>query len=487
MENFIVFLNQKRTMKRYSNTTPGAIIAVDVSRNPQSLRACIQLRSSADAKNVDAFLREHGYLSVSDTTVAGKPMIVATGPGDENAFIRTLSAFDGRFEPHVEKKPFDAWKVRSYLGFAGQILQLTSSFIKGKLDQPLMLFAAANLTANGINLAYKAQKRDDTHQLQFLKKMVNSRLSPMMDEEQKPISIYENRALLREQNRPKPIHGFDNFMRKNSVNVGELGLRYFGAFSLASPAQDWIPAFKQGRLPRLATDRPLRMGAGLASIAGKTVATTSLIPDPYNPDKPGWLSRMREKYSFLSGGLIEAGAFSALAWDAWSNSKPNIVNGVNTNTHSIKVGGKYMRDWVGSLGSALFVTGYIVRSWAKFGERHVNMPELYAHVSDSLALLPHEKIPQALADTASYLANHFKNKPGFTFSEIYDKVSDDLAAEHHIAVTPSARERMKLLAQPTGKELAPVSAEALPSPQVSAIDHTTHMRMEPAQSAAAER
>ena len=426
-------------MKRYINTSTGPIQSAEISVTAESLQACVSLTNSAEVDRVEAYLKQMGYRVQSHTNVAEKPMLVVTGPRDEAQFIGQLSALGGALAPEQVKKPLDPWITRSILGFGGQLLQLTSSLMKHKVDGPLLLFATTNLTANGINFAYKAQKRDDPHQLKFLKQQINDQLAPQLTEDKKPLDINDTRALLRERNRPKPTDPVNEFMRQHSVSVGELGLRYVGAFGMAFPAKGWGPALSQGRMPPTDKNAPLRSVAGIGSIIGKTIAAGSLVPDPYNPEQGHhWLQDFREKYSFLVGGLVEAASFSTLTYDALVNSKPNIVNGVNTNSRSLKIGNSYHRDWLSAIGSAMFVTGYIVRSWAKFGEREVNMPELYAHVSDTLALLPREKIPQALADTAAYLTDHFKGKRDLTFGHIYNQINDDLCREHHISVAMPA-------------------------------------------------
>lgn len=425
-------------MKRYTNTHEGAILSADISVKPESLQACLRLRDVQAVEPVRAKLATMGCTVVSQTSVGINPMLIVIGPRSEKEFIQQLSVIDGPLKDTPEKKPFDAWKVRSLLGFGGQGLQLVSAFMKHKVDGPLLGFAATNLTANGINLAYKAQDHDDPHQLRILKQAVNERLTPHLAEGMKPISVNDNRAILREQNRPHAASRVDEFMKKNSVNVGELGLRYFGAINMA-----------------MDKDRPLRRLTGYGSVLGKTVATTSLVEDPYNPKKPTWLESVRQKYSFLAGGLIETAAFSTMTYDAWVNSKPTGVEAIDKK-RSLKWGGGYHRDYLSAIGSAMFVAGYIVRSWAKFGERHVNMPELYAHTSDMLSRLPPDQIPQALADTSAYLANHFKNKPGMSFSAIYNKLSDDLGHEHHIMINPRSHHMVVARDPSTGIEVTQV-------------------------------
>jgi hypothetical protein len=260
-------------------------------------------------------------------------------------------------------------------------------------------------------------------------------------------------------------------MRKNSVLVGEIGMRYVAAINMVSPMNDWGKALKEGRAPVLQKSE-LRRYVGLGSIAGKTLASTSLVPDPYNPQPKSKFAQLREKYSFLVGGIIEAGAFSALIGDALKNSKPTDRT-LNTNMRSIKFGKTYHRDWLSATGAAMFVTGYIVRSWAKFGERHVDMNELYAHVSDTIAMLPHDKIPQALADISADLAQHFQKDPKINFATVYNKINDDLCKEHHISVATSMPTNSEqTIAVATDNAIGPSSV--LPATQIQA-GNTQHI------------
>ena len=201
----------------------------------------------------------------------------------------------------------------------------------------------------------------------------------------------------------------------------------------------WGNVFK-GKLPELGNSTYRNVG-GFASLAGKTVALSSTIPDPYDTKPKSWLDNIREKYTFLTGGLIEAGAFSVLAYDNFVNTKP--ISKTEANPRGIMFKGRAYRDWLGGIGAAMFVTGYLVRSWAKYGTRHVDMNELYAHVSDTLAQLPPDKVPQLLADTAADIKNHFKGSDELDYGTIYAALANDLKRYHHIDVTADVRQQLQ--------------------------------------------
>ncbi len=425
--------------------------------------AYFHARDDAAAGQVRAMLRDMGRTVVAESRVEGRPVLVTSGPRSEPELLAALAAKGEMLTQKPTKTPFNAWKIRSALGFGGQTLQLTSAFMKHKVDAPLLVFATTNMAANGINWAYTAQKKDDPHQLLLLKQAINNRLKPLLDEGQVPVAADDHRMALREQGKTKPVEPLNDFMKKHSVNVGELGLRYIGAVGMAFPAGDWARAIRERRMPLTDMRAPLRTFTGLTSIIGKTIALTSKVSDPYNPKPRGMFDGLREKYSFLVGGFVETAAFGALAYDAFANTGPGKREG-----SSIRLFGKNRPDWLSGVGALMFTAGYIVRAWAKFGERVVDMPELYAHASDMLALVDPEKRPQALADTAAYLADHFKNAPDMNFSAIYSRLNDDLCRSHHVSIAPSIH-RMA------------AGDPAIPNVQIAAgdVQHTLHQPAAP--------
>lgn len=431
-------------MARYVTAVKGTLRSVDVALTSGRVQACIHLRDAAVVPAVEAKLAALGCAVVARTMVDGTPMLVATGPrpASEAEWTAQFSAPDAPLIQHAEDKPFDAWKLRSFLGFGGQILQLISSVAKKRVDGRLMLFSGSNLAANTINLRYKAQQHDDPHQLRLLKQRINDRLTPHLGAGAALPDIEDQRALLRENADTHPLSKVDGFMQKYSVNIGELGLRYIGAIGMAMDKKN-----------------PLRAKSGIGSIVGKTVALASTVPDPYNPKPRSWLDTIREKFTFLTGGLVEAGAFSLLTYDAFANTAPKLRDGVLDTSRSLKIGGKFQRDWLSGVGAGMFVTGYLVRSWAKYGERQVDMDELYAHTSDAIAALPPERIPQAVADISADLAEHFKRPGELSFATIYRAISADLARSHHFVPANSAfipKERLV-----TGRPATRVAAETV--------------------------
>jgi hypothetical protein len=440
-----------KNSKGYADTR-----SVEFTETPNGkLQAFFYLRSAQDIETFKKHLAEAGlrYVIEAQTNVAGTPVLVTQFESSQQDVLQWLARQGNEMVLSHHQKSLDPWIIRSFLGFGGQTLQLASAFMRprGGVDIPILLFAATNMTANVINFMYKAQDKDDPNQLRFLKDRYNQSLSPHLKEDQAAPVVDDKRKTLRpdykDSNR---VQSLDSFMRANSVNVGELGLRYLGAFGMVSPMtikkdgvvvkHNWWESIKKFRLPELEHANPFRLTAGAASIFGKTLALGSKIPDPYDTKPCSWFDNIREKYTFVTGGLIEAGAFSVLAYDCLvrtaKDDKTMQTRGIDWSKLKIPGVKGVTRDWLGGIGAAMFVTGYIVRSWAKYGERHVDMEELYAHVSDTLAKLPPEKLPQLLADTAADIKTHFKDDPKLDFGTIYTELTNDLKRYHHIDVAP---------------------------------------------------
>lgn len=371
---------------------------------------------------------------VATTSVSGKPILVMRGQPSPFMVLDVLRIHGEQLDPVSSKKGMDPWKVRSLLGFSGQSLQLISSFLRPtkRLDTSIFVFAATNLAANTINMIYDhGQLVDDPHQLHFLKQRINRELAPHLRAGEAPIAIEEKRAPLRESDEPRaPLDTAKVFLKRHSVAVGELGLRYLGAIGLAFPARWWKEIPKAGLWAKR-DPSTYRVYSGLSSVLGKTVALSAQIPDPYNPKPETWIDHIRERWSFLAGGLIEVTSFSALAYSCFFKTSHNNYN------QGIEVFGRRYPDILGGVGATLFVLGYIVRSWAKFGERKVDMNELYAHASDTLAATPPEKLPELLANTSASLSEHFDHSDDLSFSIIYSNLLSDLTRYHAAVIRPA--------------------------------------------------
>jgi len=371
---------------------------------------------------------------IAETIVKDKPVFVTRGDKTKDEVIGLLNAHGDTLALQLTQKPTDTWKVVTMLAVPGQGMQLASSMMRPnrKVDWGLFAFASSNLLGHAISWMYGSQKSDDTNRLHFVKQEVNRNLAPHLPPGQTLPEVNDDRSSLRDEPLQPSSRSVrvNAFLRENSVKVGELCLRYFGAFALAFPTNNWgaalrklkSGAFKEAYLAGRNSATAIHY-TGMGSLTGKTIAMFAKVPDPYDDSTPhSALDTFREKYAFRLGGWIEAAAFSAMTWDALKNPENKIV-----------YRGKEYQNYLSATGAGLFTTRYAVRHWAKYGEKEMDMNEMYAHVTDALAKMPADKLAQLTADTAADITNHFKDKH-LNYSDVYSRLMDDLYRDHHIAL-----------------------------------------------------
>lgn len=399
--------------------------------------------------------------------------------------MKMLEAQGDQLSLHKKEKPMDPWVARSIMSVAGQSLQIVSAmsrvgpsknkpgtFERKPIDMSFFMFAALNMAANGMNFIFGSQKTEDEHQLKYLKEQFSNKLDSHLPEGEQPIDPKDKREQLHREP-PEPKTAWDktyDFLQRNSVTVGEIGLRYAAALGLV------FPMIKQGNMigwkemAKLAfkgelkqavkqgvTGNKTQLWAGGLYLFGKTIALASQVKDPYDPKPHTMMDTIREEGIFKLGSIIEAGAGSLVAYNAYSNNKIGFGKEL-----------KPMTDWAGTVGGALFATGYGIRFFAKYGEKKMNMDELYAHISDNLAKVPPEQLPQLIAESAAAIKDHFKDKP-LEFGKIYNQMMTDLYKYHHIALDnlgTEPNERAEKLA-------AKCAEQGLNTPAVAAAD-TAH-------------
>ena len=330
----------------------------------------------------------------------------------------------------------------------GQGLQIFSSRktigVTASERSAILLFAVPNLIANGINMAFGGQEKNDPHQLRQLKNEVNAKLAPYVEANALPDS--NDTALSHRPAKHETLgQSSSRLLKKYSVSFGEIGLRTIASVNLAFPmlhwkqaAQSFIAADTLGtRFKNLYTtakcDNKETFLVGLTMLTGKFVSFLSKEPDPYNPKPASALDSFREKVTFRLSSVIEGGAATYMAYDRFKNKK-------------IEIGGKKMPDYYGGVGNIVFVGGYGVRLFAPYGTREVNMPELYAHIGDALAKVPDAQRPALLVQTASDLYEHFKFLPEnknhtYSLSSIYAALEKELVQYHGAvkSVAPTLR------------------------------------------------
>jgi hypothetical protein len=370
-----------------------------------------------------------GQQIVAQTLVHGRPALIMQGPLSKEELLAKLHEQGERLRENIPTKKRNPWAIRAGLGFAGQGLQLTASLMNPKkgVDWPLFVFATTNLLANSIALSFGAQTKDDTNRLLFLKEKYSDNLSTFTENKTDLPHPNEDRSRLHYDHKdPKLKERFTDFISDNSVTIGEVALRYLGAFSLAFPANKWGAAkkafneggFEAGYFAHRNPDT-VAHAVGLTSMLGKTIALGSKVPDPYDTKPHGFLASFREKVPFKLGGWMEAAGWATMVAHILKN-KPE---GKPYSTQQL----------LSAIGFAMFTTAYVIRSQAPYGKMKFDMEELNAHIVDTLAHLPPDKLPQLLADTAASVTEHFKDKK-LNFGEVYTQLISDLYRYHHIAI-----------------------------------------------------
>ncbi|MGE0754297.1 MAG: hypothetical protein AB7L92_03960 [Alphaproteobacteria bacterium] len=394
--------------------------------SPISVKGVRQWLTSADT----------GQEVIAESLVNGHPVIVTHGDKDPQALLGGLQKRGEHMVPYVRKKEFSetVWPTGAAIATVGQLLQLSSSFLRPdrKKDWSLLMFAVPNLTASAWIFFYGAQRSKDPHRLTYMKRHINEELGAHVPGGQESLpSIDDTRLRLHQdqdlhQDMTDRVNGF---LERNSVTVGEIGMRYIAAANLAFPSDKWGKGFNRllngefkGAYEAARNPKSWSHAAGLGSLAGKTISIASKADDPFNPKPSSALDRIREKFTFRIGGWIETGAFATLAADGFAHKKISFTKG-----------GKQYADFLSGIGGSLFTIRYAMRHWAPFGVRDMNMPELYAHVTDGLAQLPPDKLPQLLADTAADITNQFKDKH-LKYGEVFSQLLLDLYRYHHIAL-----------------------------------------------------
>ncbi len=376
---------------------------------------------------------EVGQKIIAESTAKGQTVLVTHGDKPKEQMLETIKAHGDDLKLQLPEKKINLWKWRGVMSMIGQPLQFLSGWNKtGKRDYSIIGFAGLNMAANIVNMTFGAQKSDDKHRLSQIKNQLNDELGEKVTTVQELFRVDENRAALRHDPEGPKSAGqkASEFMQRNSVTLGEVGLRYLGGISLVAPVTRWQSAAKilskdkslVKALSHVANPDKKTFIAGSFWLAGKTVAFFAKTPDPYNPEPKSTIENIRENYLFKASTLSEMAGATFLAHDRMTNP-----------TRKIKLGNKVYQDYLGGVGGLLFAGAFAMRLNAPYGVKELNMDEVYAHATDTLAKTPPEKLPQLMADTAAYLTEHLKDQ-NVQFGEIYNKLMADLYRYHHIAL-----------------------------------------------------
>lgn len=431
-----------------SNYNRGAISRAEFTRASSDRMSFFHIRPNANLEEICQQLQSVPIsLHISSTVkkANGETLLICHGRASPGQMVQALAGYGEKLElPNLRNGSFDPWVWRGITSFVGQSLQIASSLAgKGTASDraALMGFASLNLLANLSNIIFGAQEKSDPHHLKRLKRDFNQHLAPYIGDISELPDPDDDRLNQRTSFKEHKTRGKQayEFMEKYSVSFGEIGLRLVGATSLAFPFPRVARAFKAlnkgsslNEVFKLAkNENPVTFQAGLTTLAGKFVSLTSKEPDPYNPKPHTAIDTFREKISFPASSVIEGAAAAYMMNDRFKNQKI---------AHPFKKG-QEMADYYGGMGNAVFVGGYGIRFMAPYGTREVNIPELFAHITDGLAKVPHEQLPHLLAETAMRLKEHFGNNvphgmqgEPFEVSNIYAHLADELEKTHHITL-----------------------------------------------------
>lgn len=455
---------------RYENARPGAqVVSAEFSSISGDTLAFLKLSDAADGVQVKQWLETLPEERVVSDTHGddGSRFVVCRGKASSREVLDALAQHgEALAMPAPEKKGFNPWMWRGMLSIIGQSLQLTSSFLNktNASDRAAIYgFAGLNMTANAFNIIFGSQKKDDPYQLRELKSQFNDQIAPLVEDASKLPGVEDHCAARRQA--AKKTAGAQTYetLQKYSVSGGEIGLRTLGAASLAFPVTSWGKAWRTlsetksiGKaFGAVRNSNPVTFYAGLATLAGKFTSMAAKEPDPFNPQPASGWDKFRENIAFRLSSVIEGVAAGFMTVDRFRKQK-------------ITVNGKTMPDYPGGVGNGVFVGGYIIRFTAPYGSLEVDMPELYAHISDGLAQVPREHLPRLLAETAESLAEHFKAKK-ISFADIYGAIAEDMEKQHGI--------RIEAPAVPQQQVPAPALPESLPLPAATLVSQATHQHM----------
>lgn len=487
------------------NRTSAMIHAVEFARVGNEQLTFYKISSLSNTEAAKKWLVEKGLAEgfMGETILNNDVNLVVRTPLTQKAQLDRLKSEGIKLHhPIPDEKKVTLWGLRGGLSMVGQVLQLSSAYFKkprpdgtSGIDRPTATFAVSNIIANLSNMVFGSQKESDPHRLAYIKSHINQSLGEEFAANNLP-AINEKRSEKRPQT-PKTIF---QMLQKYSVTIGEVGLRMFGSFAMAFPVANWGAAAKEfgkgniskGFRTAYNTKDAASGKVGIAYLVGKTIALFSKVPDPYNPNPKSTLDTIREKVLFKLSSIIEFGAAGYLSYDRYANKTldGNKLRkfGLNWKAVEPKSGEAQKdgpRDYFGASGGALFTVGLGIRYFAPFGERMVDMVELKAHLSDSLAKVPQEKLPHAMAKMVADIVDHFGEKSKITFGSLYAEVATDLLQQHKIKVPtvpmnlPQEKPAIAASAQTVEKEKTFASADLRksdnrPAPAASHQERASH-------------
>ncbi len=463
-------------MAIYKNTDEKSIFA-SIDFDSTNNTAFFFVKSEADVEKARHILEQSGETFVAKSYVKGQTVIIAQSQELCEHTLKKISSLDtGEFVPELEQKQTSlqfikehGWKMRGGSSIAGQSLTLFSALrtptgeikdgkLLTKFDPANGAFAVLNLAANFINLVFGGQKEEDIHGLEKFDKIIADEVNHYLPtDKHNKISPADVRKLsymsdeeFEEHNKDRSAMGL---LKRNSVRLGEVGLRTLGSVFLVINYKTIGQGFSKlmkGNIKEAwdvaKTKDNFTRTAGYGMVAGKAMGLLSETYDPNNPPKTYW-QEIRQKVLWPVSSFTEMVSQSSFVYDKAKNKK-------------IVLGNKLQSDYVGSAGNVLLtVPPYPARLVLPYGQKNLDVDEVHARLLDELHKLPEDKIPEVAARVTSRMVEHMRgNAPDF--SVLYRKLMSKLDKYHDIDVLPHGVDPMAGAKDAAGMAAKPSDAMA---------------------------
>ena len=413
-----------------------------------------------DIEKAKESLTAAGQTIIAHSYVKGHTVLVTQGTTPKEEVFQTISTAKGdKFElappePQTALKFIkqNGWKIRGSSSVVGQSMTLFAAArgvtnadaaagkLSPKFDPAMGFYAIFALAANFTNFFFGGQKNEDVKGLEKFDGIIADEVNRYLPEGEKPVSppdvrklSYMNDKELAEHNKNRGT-GPLGVLKRNSVVLGEIGLRTIGSISMVIDyfklKEGWAHLskgdFKQA-WDVAKTKNNYTRTAGYAMVAGKAMALLSQPQDPNNP-ATGYWQEIRQKVFWSVSSATEAVAQSAMALYSHNNKK--IV--LNGNAHY---------DLPGALGNTILtIPPYGSRFVLPCAEVNLDKDEIIARLLDRLPLIPRDKVPEVIARVVAKIVEYDPKAPDFSI--LYRQVIEKLEKYHEITLLPHSKADM---------------------------------------------
>lgn len=440
------------------------------------------VKNEVDVERAKKILADAGEEFVAQAYVKGQTVIITQGKLSKEEFFDKVSTIDGdkfEIEPKHKKTSLEfvkenGWKLRGGSSIIGQTMTFFSALrspdyekkpdgtkvalkdvktgkLVTKFDPATGAFAALNLAANFTNLIFGSQKEEDVKGLEKFNAIIADEVNHYLPNDVRKISpddvrklSYMNDQELEEHNKDRSSVGI---LKRNSVKLGEVGLRTLGSIALvlnykttgkalsklfkgqATAKQAWDEAKTSDNFTRI---------AGYGMVAGKMMGLAAETYDPKDPPKTYW-QELRQKVLWRVSSFTEMLSQGAFAYDRHKNKK-------------IVLGDKLHADNIGAVGNVLLtVPPYPARLVLPYGQKVLDVSEVQARLLDELPKLPKDKIPEVAARVTARMVEYLgEDSPDF--SKLYKQLLDKLDKYHGVDPLPHRVEASSGSGQPIARE-----------------------------------